>query len=337
MRMPWSEPKAEQLELLDAEPYALRDHGRRPGQHASSVRSTRSSTRAAESSGGRPLVVPLDQLDEDPNNPRTEFTDADLNELADDIGQRGILEPIVVHPINAQGRCRLHFGAKRLRAAKRAGLAEVPVVVRDAPADPYAQVAENQKRHGLTPLDLARFIRSEADKGESNAMIARRLVMDPTTVAHHLALLDLPPELGEALKSGQCTSPKTLYELSKLHETQPELAITLLASKSTITRNAVAAARAAQSPAEPRTYSQTRATSLLAQANQDCARLELTLIRLQQAEHQLAEADVAALRQRVANLTSRSAKGSDSPTPARPTETSLKERDEEDSKREMAG
>ena len=61
---------------------------------------------------------------------------------------------------------RIHFGAKRLRAARFAGLSEVPVVVRDAPSNPYAQVAENQKRHGLSPLDMARFIRSRVDAGD---------------------------------------------------------------------------------------------------------------------------------------------------------------------------
>ena len=50
----------------------------------------------------------------------------------------------------------------------------------------YAQVAENQKRHGLTPLELARFIREQVDAGESNATIARQLGMNLTTVAHHL-------------------------------------------------------------------------------------------------------------------------------------------------------
>jgi ParB family transcriptional regulator, chromosome partitioning protein len=156
----------------------------------------------------------LDRLDEDPNNPRTEFAESQINELADDIRERGILQPLVVHPADAAGRYRIHFGAKRLRAAKRAGLTEVPVVVRDAPADPYAQVAENHKRHGLTPPDLARFIRARVNEGESNATIAKRLVMDATTVAHHLALLDLPPILDEALKSGRCTSPRTSVRLT---------------------------------------------------------------------------------------------------------------------------
>ncbi len=61
-------------------------------------------------------------------------------------------------------------------------------------------MAENQKRHGLSPLDLAKFMRSRSDAGESNDEIARRMGIDRTTVTHHLALLTLPPELDEALR-----------------------------------------------------------------------------------------------------------------------------------------
>ena len=60
--------------------------------------------------------------------------------------------------------------------------------------------------------------------------------MNQTTVAHHLALLDLPPALDEASKSGRCTSPRTLHELSKLRDEQPEQVQSLLASGSEITR-----------------------------------------------------------------------------------------------------
>jgi ParB family chromosome partitioning protein len=94
----------------------------------------------------------------------------------------GILQPIVARPTAEAGRYRILFGAKRLRAARKAGLHTVPVVIGSPAHDAYAQVAENQKRHGLTPLDLARFIRSRADAGESNAEIARRLGIDLTSV-----------------------------------------------------------------------------------------------------------------------------------------------------------
>lgn len=192
---------------------------------------------------GEPLLVPLAALREDPDNPRTEFPETELQELAEDIRQHGILQPIVVHPADADGRFCIHFGAKRLRAATLAGLSQVPVTVREAAADPYAQVAENQRRHGLSPLDLARFIRSRVDPGEANATIARRLGMDLTSVAHHLALLELPRPLETALRSGRCAAPRTLYELRKIHAKRPEAVADLLASEAPITREVVAALR----------------------------------------------------------------------------------------------
>lgn len=306
-----SNSNAVQLELLDAEPGTLRDAhvtaSHRPARQVSFSPSSRSWTRTVRSNDGHPLLVALARLYEDPNNPRTEFPDLEIEELAADIRQHGILQAIVVHPVDAAGRYRIHFGAKRFRAARRAGLDEVPVVVRDAPADAYAQIAENQKRHGLTPLDLARFIRAKVNEGESNAAIAARLGMDPTTVGYHLALLELPPELDDALKSGRCTSPRTLYELGKLHEAQPDLARGLLAGEYEISRSAIAAVRSAQTPATIGAPPKRSAASLLAQANSACARLELALTRIQQVEHDLVEADLATLRQRLANLTNRSA------------------------------
>ena len=153
--MPWSKSRAQQLELLDAGPDVPRDDDRQPAPHDRSVSSIRLSTRTEIDNHGRPLIVSLDCLYEDPNNPRIEFPQTEIDELADDIRQHGVLQPLVAHPADAQGHYRIHFGAKRWRAARRAGLTEIPVVLREAPADPYAQVAENQKRHG-TPVTPTR-------------------------------------------------------------------------------------------------------------------------------------------------------------------------------------
>ena len=297
MRLLWKKARAGQLDLL-GEKGDEASNAITASDGVAATAGVRASTAPAANTrvdrDGLPLIVPIASLDEDANNPRTEFPESEIDELANDIRERGILQPLVVHPADAAGRYRIHFGAKRLRAAKRAGLDAVPVVVRDAPPDPYAQVSENQKRHGLTPLDLANFIRVRVNAGESNATIAKRLVMDLITVAHHLALLDLPPAIDDAMKSGRCTSPRTLYELSKLHQSQPEQAKALVAGESEITRAAVAAVRA-----------QRNAASLLVQANSQCARLEQTLTRTKQVEQELGAADLAALRQRVASLTIR--------------------------------
>jgi len=233
MRLPWDRSKPSQLDLLATEQPAsnVEAPSKAPMAEVKAPPLEVPSVPVIEPSqlpAGEPLLVPLSALCEDPDNPRTEFPSAELQELAEDIRQHGILQPIVVQPVDADGRYRIHFGAKRYRAAGLAGLEKVPVTVRPTAADPYAQVAENQKRNGLTPLDLARFIRGRVALGDSNTTIAKRLGMDLTTVAHHLALLDLPPPLAAALKSGRCAAPRTLYELAKVHADRPKAVVELL-------------------------------------------------------------------------------------------------------------
>lgn len=323
MRMPWNKSKGVQLDLLDAEPRATATHQtveparqeavpKRPDAGAISPAS-------APRGGydGRPLLVSVSMLYEDPHNPRTEFAEDTLDELAADIQQRGVLQPLVVHPADSDDRHKIHFGAKRLRAAIRAGLHEVPVVVRDLPADRYAQVAENQKRHGLTPLELAKFIRAQVDAGDSNATIAKQLGMNLTAVAHHLSLLDLPPVLDDAMKAGRCTSPRTLHELSKLHADRPGQVHALLASEAEITRASVSAIRsAADEPAasEPTVFPPDK---LIAQANAACDRLERSLSRIKPPmASPIAAPDLLALRGRVETIAQRWLQGSDRQTPS---------------------
>jgi ParB family chromosome partitioning protein len=259
-------------------------------------------------------------LYEDADNPRTEFPEETLDELAADIRYRGVLQPLVVHPADSDGRYQVHFGAKRLRAAIRAALHEVPVIVRDLPADRYAQVAENQKRHGLCPLELARFIRAQVDAGDSNATIARQLGMNLTAVAHHLSLLDLPPVLDNALEAGRCTSPRTLHELSKLHADRPDQVHALLASEADITRASVVAIRSAAEKTPPAEPAVSAPDKLIAQASAACDRLERALSRIEPPDAAVTAApELVALRSRVEAITTRWLQGSDRQTPAQAT------------------
>ena len=255
-------------------------------------------------------------LYEDAHNSRTAFPEESIAELAEDIQQRGVLQPIVVHPADSDGRHQVHFGAKRLRAAIRAGLHEVPVVVRDLPADRYAQVAENQKRHGLTPLELARFIRAQVDAGDSNATIARQLGINLTAVAHHLSLLDLPPALADALKSGRCTSPRTLHELRTLHADRSDQVQALLTSGAEITRAAVSAIRSASGEAAPTVSKESSPHTPIAQANAACNRLERALSCIKPSEARtIAASELSALRSRVEAIATGWLQGSDRQTP----------------------
>jgi ParB family chromosome partitioning protein len=197
----------------------------------------------------------------------------------------------------------------------RAGVNVVPVVVRDAPPDAYDQVAENQKRHALTPLDLARFIKSRVEAGESNTEIARRLGMNLSTVAHHLSMLDLPPALDQVLKTGRCTSPRTLHELSKLHETEPNKVRALVDSDAEITRAAVEQIKADDAasavPSKPG-----KQADAIARAHAACDRLERALARVvRPAPFTVALPDLVALRIRVEDIGRKWPWGSDRQTP----------------------
>jgi ParB family chromosome partitioning protein len=263
---------------------------------------------------GLALMVPVDQLDEDPDNPRKDFPPEAIEELAQDIAQRGILQPIVVSDRNDKGRYLIRFGSRRWRAAIQAGLTTVPVIFAVEARNAYDQVAENLKRQNLSPLELAQFIRRRVDAGESNAEVGRQLGMDLSTVAHHLALLSLPPVLDQALKNGRCESPRTLHELSRLHEEQPEQVAALVAGTEPITREAVASLRdaarlvapAADQPA-PLQQRPDKMAQALARATGLCDRLDAALQRLNRSGgiDALPHDQVLALRQRVAELAAR--------------------------------
>jgi len=322
MRLPWNKSKQEQLDLVEASEDS--------GDHlvadaddvvlaASSSADTPELSLDALAAEGLPLLVAVDSLEEDPDNPRTEFPDEEIAELARDIAVRGILQPIVARPAAEGCRYRVVFGAKRLRAARKAGLKAVPVVIGSQAHDGYAQVAENQKRHGLTPLDLARFMRSRADAGDSNAEIARRMGTDLTSVAHHLALLTLPPELDEVLRSGRCTSPRTLYELAKLHKNKPEQVKAIVGCAGEITRSAVSSIkRASRSPCRVlrKTAASRRRTSLADQANALCLRFESLLERMTKAGAPVSPDQLAAVRRRLAELAGMSEVGKSDPIDA---------------------
>lgn len=263
---------------------------------------------------GLALMVPIEQLDEDPDNPRKEFPPEAIEELAQDIAQRGILQPIVVSDRDDKGRYLIRFGSRRWRAAIQAGLTTVPVIFAVEARDAYDQVAENLKRQNLSPLELAQFIRRRVDAGESNAEVGRQLGMDLTTVAHHLALLSLPPVLDQALRSGRCASPRTLHELSRLHEEQPEQVAALVAGTEPITREAVASLRDAARLVTPAADEPQKTTprpdkmaQALARATGLCDRLDAALQRLNRSGgiDALPHDQVLALRQRVAELAAR--------------------------------
>lgn len=139
--------------------------------------------------------------------------------------------------------------------------------------------------------------------------------MNLTTVARHLSLLDLPPALDQALKAGRCTSPRTLHELSQLHDVVPEEVRALVDSDAEITRAAVAELKADSTASAPQSTA-TRQTDALARAHAACDRLERALARIDgPPPYTAALPELVALRIRVEDIMRNWLWGSDRQTP----------------------
>ncbi len=167
---------------------------------------------------GVPKLLPLEHVDEDPDQPRKEFDAESLNELAATIAIRGVRQPVSVraHP-SQPGRWMLNFGARRLRASKLAGRTEIPAFV-ETPFDSYDQVIENEQREPLKPLELALFMQRRLIAGDTRAEIARGLGKSRGYLTFVGALIDAPEWLLDLYRSGRCTGTNELYDLRKLHE-----------------------------------------------------------------------------------------------------------------------
>ena len=193
----------------------------------------------ASFSGAAPRA-PLDRFQEDPENPRTEFGDDDFEALVEDIKQRGVLQPLVVQAIDG-GMFQVRFGARRLRAAKRLELQDVPYVITedDRQLDGYAQVSENEQRKNLEPLELARFVAKRLADGEQKSAVAKKLGLGNSAISFLLSLIDSPPFISELYASGKCRVARTLYQLRKLHALNAAVVESRCASVSEITRSFV--------------------------------------------------------------------------------------------------
>ena len=193
---------------------------------------------------GRPLMLPIDAIEEDDDQPRREFDSNALQELAETIRERGVRQPISVRPRLQQAeRWVLNFGARRLRAAKLAGLTEIPAFI-DTTADSYDQVIENEHREGLKPLELALFVQKRLALGDSQAEIARRLGKSRQWVTLATALIEAPDWLLDLYRQRRCNGLTELYELRRLHGEHPQSVQAWVRGEAAITRERLAALRA---------------------------------------------------------------------------------------------
>ena len=176
-----------------------------------------------------PTSLPIDSIQVNPNQPRRAFREQQLAELADSIRQDGIIQPLVVR--KAGDAFQLVAGERRLRAAKLAGLAQVPVVVQDISDERLLEVAlvENIQREDLHPIELAQaFERLSNDLGLNHEEIGKRTGKDRATITNSIRLLQLPMDLQE-LVADRKLSPGHARALLKVKSEEQQRSMALKA------------------------------------------------------------------------------------------------------------
>jgi ParB family transcriptional regulator, chromosome partitioning protein len=160
---------------------------------------------AAAAIPGRTLLsLPIEAIERNPEQPRKRFEEAKLEELAASIREHGIVEPILVRKDGT--KYRILAGERRWRAAQRAGLKEVPAILREATDREAFELAlvENIQRADLNAIEEAEaYDVLLSDHGLTQEEIAKRVGKERSTVANALRLLKLPEEVREAVRGGQ--------------------------------------------------------------------------------------------------------------------------------------
>ncbi len=158
---------------------------------------------------GGPRTLPLERLKPNRLQPRSRFDETGLQELADSIRAQGIVQPLVV-AARSDGDYTIVAGERRWRAARLAGLAEVPVVVREIEDDRQlleTALVENLQRSDLDPMEEAEAYRVLQETfGLKQQEVAARVGKARTTVTNALRLLKLPREIQDLLREGRLTA-----------------------------------------------------------------------------------------------------------------------------------
>ena len=152
-------------------------------------------------------TIAIDQIAPNPWQPRVHFEDAKMREMAESIGEHGIIEPLVVRP--REGGYELIAGERRLRAARLAGLESVPVTVRDMSDRDVLEVTliENLQREDLSALEeAAAYVRLIEEFGATQEEVARRVGRSRPAVANTIRLLQLPEAVREEMRAGRLSA-----------------------------------------------------------------------------------------------------------------------------------
>ena len=211
---------------------------------------------ALAASAGTPIgrLVPIDQLDPNPNQPRQVM--GDLSELIASIAEKGIIEPLVVR--QRGDRFQIVAGERRYQASIQAGLRELPVVIRDVDETEMLELAliENLQRKDLTPFEESEALHGLAEScGYTHEDLARRLGKSRTAVTETLALNAMPEEVRNICRLADISSKSLLLQV--VRQNTPEKMIALvekIAGQGGATRQQLREAAARPKAGRPKHY-----------------------------------------------------------------------------------
>ena len=169
-----------------------------------------------------PLLLPLQKIEPNRLQPRKSFNEEELSSLADSIRQHGVIQPLTVRLLDT-GYYQIIAGERRWRAARMAGLREVPVVIIEADDKKAMELAliENLQRTDLTPIEEARgYQQLIGEYGLTQEQVADRVSKSRPAVANAMRLLSLPDELLSMVESGKLTAGHARALLSIKDERQ---------------------------------------------------------------------------------------------------------------------
>jgi len=177
-------------------------------------------------SAGAPVgrMVPIDQVDPNPDQPRQAM--GDLAELIASVTEKGIIEPLIVRQRGA--RYQIIAGERRYHAASQAGLLELPVVIRDVDEGEMLELAliENIQRKDLTPFEEAEAIHGLATKfGYTHEDLAKRLGKSRTSITESMSLNSIPPDVRKVCRLAGINNRSLLLQVVRQGEPQKMLAL----------------------------------------------------------------------------------------------------------------
>lgn len=211
---------------------------------------------ALAASAGAPIgrLIPIELVDPNPNQPRQVM--GDLSELIASIGEKGILEPLLVRPRGE--RFQIVAGERRYQAAVRVGLRELPVVVRDVDDTEVIELAliENLQRKDLTPFEEAEALQGLAENcGYTHEDLAHRLGKSRTSVTESLALMAMPEDVRNLCRLADISAKSLLLQVVR-QETPEKMTrlIEKITSRGGATRQQLREAAARPRAGRPKHY-----------------------------------------------------------------------------------